>query len=65
MDMDSPALPPADYSGALYLRCPRSLPTAIKRAALQNMTSISGYVRSAVLAQLRLDGFEIKGADNC
>ena len=57
--MDSPA----DYSGVLFLRCPRSLPPAIKRAAQQRMTSLSGYVRSAVITQLKRDGFvpEVKG----
>ena len=60
--MDSPALPQADFSGSLYLRCPRTLPQAIKQAARQNMTSVSGYVRSAILSQLRRDGCDPKDA---
>lgn len=60
--MDSPALPQADFTGALYLRCPKALPSAIKQAARQNMTSVSGYVRSAILTQLRRDGYDPKDA---
>ena len=59
--MDSLELP-ADYTGALYLRCPKALPPAIKHAARQNMTSVSSYVRSAILSQLRRDGCDPKDA---
>jgi hypothetical protein len=45
-----------DYSGSLFLRCPRSLPLAVKQAARKSMTSASSYVRSAVLHQLKIDG---------
>jgi len=47
-----------DYSSALYLRCPKSLPTAIKQAARGSMTSASAYVRGAILSQLKRDGFD-------
>jgi predicted HicB family RNase H-like nuclease len=54
--MDIHAQAPDDYSGSLYLRCPKSLPPAIKMAARQSMTSVSSYVRSAVLQRLKADG---------
>jgi predicted HicB family RNase H-like nuclease len=60
--MDSPALPQADFTGALYLRCPKALPSAIKQAARQNMTSVSSYIRTAVLSQLKRDGCAPKDA---
>jgi len=60
--MDSPALPQADFTGSLYLRCPRTLPPAIKQAARQNMTSVSSYIRTVVLSQLRRDGIDPKDA---
>lgn len=59
--MDSLELP-ADYTGALYLRCPKALPSAIKQAARQNMTSVSSYIRAAVLSQLKRDGCAPKDA---
>lgn len=60
--MDSPALPQVDFTGALYLRCPKALPPAVKQAARQNMTSVSSYIRTAVLSQLRRDGCDPKDA---
>ena len=54
MDIHAPT---PDYSGSLFLRCPKSLPPVIKRAAQQSMTSLSGYARSAVINQLKIDGF--------
>jgi hypothetical protein len=60
--MDSPALPQADFTGALYLRCPKALPPAIKQMARLNMTSVSSYIRTAVLSQLRRDGCDPKDA---
>jgi hypothetical protein len=61
--MDIHAQAPDDYSGSLFLRCPKSLPPAIKRAARQSMTSVSGYVRSAVLHQLKIDGCSPSSGD--
>jgi predicted HicB family RNase H-like nuclease len=46
----------AEYSGAFCVRCPESLPPAIKRAARQNMTTAASYIRAAVLHQLKIDG---------
>ena len=60
----------SDEKGAIYLRCPQSLPPAIRRAAQLRMTSSSSYVRAAVLDRLKADGInpfdtapEIEGAD--
>ncbi len=54
-EMDQAQAP--DYDGSLFLRCPQSLPPAIKQAARGNMTSASAYMRQAVLSQLRRDGY--------
>jgi hypothetical protein len=50
-----------DYSGSLFLRCPKTLPPAIKQAARGAMTSASAYVRQAVLTQLKRDGYAPNG----
>lgn len=47
-----------DQAGVLFVRCPLSLPAAIERAAEREMTTLSGYVRTAVIKQLRRDGFD-------
>lgn len=52
-----------DYSGSLFLRCPKSLPSAIKQAARGSMTSASAYVRLAILSQLKRDGYDPKIGD--
>ena len=46
----------SDEKSAIYLRCPQSLPRAIRRAAELRMTSAAAYVRGAVIKQLQLDG---------
>jgi predicted HicB family RNase H-like nuclease len=51
-----------DYSGAFYLRCPPSLPAAIRQAARRDMTSASAYVRGAILDRLKRDGHAPKDA---
>ena len=52
------------FPDALFVRCPASLPEALDRAAEREMTTVSDYVRSAVLTQLRRDGIElIEGAE--
>jgi hypothetical protein len=61
MDMDIQTQAPDDYSSALYLRCPASLPQAIREAARGSMTSASAYVRGAILSQLRRDGYAPNG----
>jgi hypothetical protein len=61
MKMNIHAQAPDDYSSALYLRCPRSLPAVIKQAARGNMTSASSYVRMAILSQLKRDGYDPSG----
>jgi hypothetical protein len=48
----------SDEKSAIYLRCPQSLPRAIRRAAELRMTSSASYVRSAVLDRLRGDGID-------
>jgi hypothetical protein len=54
----------AEASGkrsAICLDCPEFLPPVIKRAARENMTSASAYVRAAILSQLRRDGCDPNG----
>jgi hypothetical protein len=62
LHMDSHA-PTPDYSGSLFLRCPKSLPPAIKQAARGSMTSASAYVRGAILKQLQIDGYDPKSEE--
>jgi hypothetical protein len=50
-----------DYSGSLFLRCPKTLPQAIRQAAKGNMTSASSYIRGAILSQLKRDGYALNG----
>jgi hypothetical protein len=45
------------FDGVLFVRCPPALPQMIASAAHEGMTTVSDYVRSAVLVQLRRDGF--------
>jgi hypothetical protein len=40
----------SDEKSAIYLRCPQSLPRAIKQVARGNMTSASSYIRGAILS---------------
>lgn len=61
--MNIQAHAPDDYSGSLFLRCPKSLPTAIKQAARGSMTSASAYVRGAILRQLQIDGYDPKSEE--
>jgi hypothetical protein len=44
------------YSRTMVVRCPESLPLAVKQAAQRHMTNCSSYVRSAILRQLKIDG---------
>jgi hypothetical protein len=55
--MDVQAQVPDDYSGSLFLRCPPSLPQAIRQAARSHMTTSASYVRGAILRQLQIDGY--------
>ena len=55
--MNIQAQAPDDYSGSLFLRCPKALPDIVRQAARGSMTSASAYVTGAILRQLRLDGF--------
>jgi hypothetical protein len=48
-----------NYDGSMLVRCPKSLPVVIKLAAQNQMTNSSSYVRSAILKQLRLDGYNL------
>jgi hypothetical protein len=48
----------ANWSAELRVRCPDVLPEAIDRAANQRLTTRSEYVREAVIAKLRADGFD-------
>jgi hypothetical protein len=54
--MNIQAQAPDDYSGSLFLRCPKSLLPAIKQAARSHMTTSASYVRGAILKQLQIDG---------
>jgi hypothetical protein len=51
-----------DYSARLNVFAPPPLVAAVSDAATKNMTTVSSYVRAAVLAKLRADGFEPKEA---
>jgi hypothetical protein len=51
----------SDEKSAIYLRCPKTLPQAIKQAARGSITSASTYVRGAILSQLRRDGYAPNG----
>ncbi len=44
------------YEDAILVRCPVALSRAMTQAAGLSMTSVSGYVRGAVLERLRRDG---------
>ena len=44
------------YTRTMAVRCPESLPLAVKQAAQRHMTNCSSYVRSAILRQLKIDG---------
>jgi hypothetical protein len=47
---------PFKYDHAILVRCPTVLSRAMAQAAGLSMTSVSGYVRGAVLERLRRDG---------
>jgi hypothetical protein len=51
-----------DYSARLNLFAPPSLTAAVSDAAAKNMTTVSSYIRMALLAKLRADGCEPKEA---
>ena len=45
------------YDGIIFARCPAELPQLVEFAARARMTSLSSYVRAAVLEQLHRDGY--------
>jgi hypothetical protein len=45
------------YEGIIFARCPAELPQLVESAARDRMTSLSSYIRAAVLAQLQRDGY--------
>jgi hypothetical protein len=45
------------YDGIIFARCPGELPELVESAARARMTSLSSYVRAAVLEQLQRDGY--------
>ena len=45
------------YEGIIFARCPAELPQLVEFAARARMTSLSSYVRAAVLEQLHRDGY--------
>ena len=45
------------YEGIIFARCPAELPQLVESAARARMTSLSSYVRAAVLEQLNRDGY--------
>jgi hypothetical protein len=47
------------FSSSLFVRCPASLPDALALAADKEMTTVSDYIRTAVLSQLRRDGIDL------
>jgi predicted HicB family RNase H-like nuclease len=46
-----------EFSGVLIFRCPNALAAAISQAAHRELLSKSAYVRRAILAAVRRDGF--------
>ena len=56
--------PNLEYDGGLFLRCPKAMPQAIKRAARNRMTSAAAYVRGAILKELQIDGHNLTPEDN-
>ena len=51
------------YTAAMLVRCPETLPAAIRQAAREQLTSSSAYVRAAILSQLRRDGYDPKSEE--
>jgi hypothetical protein len=60
---EDPMAPPpnncsARFTDRMFIRCPASLPTAIDKAAAQNLTTASEYVRQSVIARLKSEGID-------
>jgi hypothetical protein len=47
------------FPAYLRVRTPETLMGAVERAANEKMTSSSEYVRQAILARLKSDGFQL------
>jgi hypothetical protein len=48
----------ARFTDRMFVRCPASLPTAIDKAAAQNLMTASEYIRRSVIDRLRADGID-------
>jgi hypothetical protein len=46
------------FTGNLQIRCPKTLPVAIEKAASKSMMTASEYVRRSVIDRLRADGID-------
>jgi hypothetical protein len=50
----------ARFPACIIFRCPALLPEAVARAADEQLTTSSAYVRQAVVERLRADGFDLR-----
>ena len=50
--------PENHFTGNLQIRCPKTLPVAIEKAAAQSLMTASEYVRRSVIERLKADGID-------
>jgi hypothetical protein len=50
--------PENHFTGNLQIRCPKTLPVAIEKAAAQRLMTASEYVRRSVIDRLKADGID-------
>lgn len=50
--------PENHFTGNLQIRCPKTLPVAIEKAAAQHLMTASEYVRRSVIDRLKADGID-------
>jgi hypothetical protein len=46
------------FTNRMFVRCPSTLPSAVERAAAQNLMTSSEYVRRSVIERLKADGID-------
>jgi hypothetical protein len=46
------------FTGNLQIRCPKTLPVAIEKAAARSLMTASEYVRRSVIERLKADGID-------
>jgi hypothetical protein len=55
--------PENHFTGNLQIRCPKTLPVAIEKAASRHLMTSSEYVRRSVIDRLKADGIDPGLAD--